>query len=137
MFEFDYNLIPLQMPDHLICLLWFFLFICSSFSIFGDASFDLIDLNADTILERLFSFTILKSGLWFLMIISSLLLSSCSFLLFLWYMWPCLSWFTFFSFAEIFSFFFRFCFFTNWFFLTLFNLVIIPFPILNMISIGF
>ena len=69
-----------------------FLFACSSLSIFfRDFSFDLIDFNTDTILERLFSFKILMSGIWFLMIIFSLLLSSCSFLLFLWYMWPCLS----------------------------------------------
>ena len=38
-----------------------------------------------------FSFTILMSGLWFLMIIYSFLFSSCSFLLFPWYMRPFLS----------------------------------------------
>ena len=111
MFEFDYNLIPLNQCIPLKFQIIFymssviFLFVCSSISNFGDFSFDLIDFNSDTILDRIFSFTILMSDLWFLMIISSLLLSSCSFLLFPWYIWLYLCWFTFFSFARIFSFF--------------------------------
>ena len=141
MFEFDYNLIPLnqciplKMSDHLICLLCFFLCMLFFF-IFGDFSFDLIDFNADIILECLF-ITILMSGLFkwsflhscYHLVVFFFLLDICDLFT--------LSWFTFFLLLKSSLSFFRFCFVTNWCFLTLFNLVIFPFPILNMLSIGF
>ena len=68
MFEFDSsesvypssNVRPFNMSSLI------FLFACTSFSIFGDFSFDFIDFNADTILERLFhlKFWCLAFGFW-------------------------------------------------------------------------
>ena len=139
MFEFDYNLIPLnqciplQMSDHLICLLWFFsLYALLLLQILEIFCFDLIDFNADTILERIFHlrFWCLAFGFWW-----SFLHCCYHLVIFFFFFDICDLVSLDLLFSEIFSFFFIFCFVTNWF-SSLFSIWrYFLFSILNMIKL--